>query len=134
MFLIQASKPLCHYFLPMFCFLVFKNVFLVFLFLPMAMEVAAHFISLACRDLPFIEFTRKFCGLAAMTALDDATINSLCWFGANYYRPMDLSYTKGLSWREGIVRCLEGVWPEHLSDANVPLTLTGKPNPAQITL
>ncbi|KAL0182047.1 hypothetical protein M9458_021422, partial [Cirrhinus mrigala] len=41
------------------------------------------------------------------SGLDDATINSLFWIGANYYRPVDLPDTTGLSWREGILQCLE---------------------------
>ncbi len=45
----------------------------------------------------------------AATALDDATILSLFWHGANSHRPVDLPDTKGLCWREGILRCLESV-------------------------
>ncbi|KAI2654752.1 Acetyl-coenzyme A carboxylase carboxyl transferase subunit beta [Labeo rohita] len=74
------------------------------------MEVAVCFSTLACRDLPFVEFAREFCGLAMMSGLDDATINSLFWIGANYSSPVDLPDTTGLSWREGILRCLERVW------------------------
>ncbi|KAL0159579.1 hypothetical protein M9458_043304, partial [Cirrhinus mrigala] len=44
--------------------------------------------------------------------LDNATINSLFWIGANYSRPVDLPDTTGLSWREGIHRCLESVRPQ----------------------
>ncbi len=73
------------------------------------MEVAARFIALAHRDLPFPEYSREFCGLAAATALDDATILSLFWHGANAHRPVDLPDTTGLKWREGILRCLESV-------------------------
>ncbi|KAI2660142.1 Cytochrome c biogenesis protein CcsA [Labeo rohita] len=69
------------------------------------MEVAA----LARRDLPFVEYAWEFCGLAMRSGLDDATINSLFWIGANYYCPVDLPETTGLSWREGILRCLESV-------------------------
>ncbi len=73
------------------------------------MEIAARFIALAHRDLPFPEYSREFCGLAAATALDDATILSLFLHGANSHRPLDLPDTKGLCWREGILRCLESV-------------------------
>ncbi len=41
----------------------------------------------------------------------DATLNSLFWKGGNYYRPVDLPDTTGLSWREGILRRLESIWP-----------------------
>ncbi len=75
------------------------------------MDVANLFSALAHRDLPFGEYARKFCGLAVCTALKDATINSLFWIGANYHRPVDLPDTTGLSWREGILRCLESVQP-----------------------
>ncbi|KAI2658485.1 Opioid growth factor receptor [Labeo rohita] len=64
------------------------------------------------RDLPFSEYAREFCGLAMMSGLDDSTINSLFWIGANYSRPVDLPDTTGLSWREGILRCLESVRPQ----------------------
>ncbi len=75
------------------------------------MEIAARFSALARRDLPFLEYAREFCELAMITALDDATLNSLFWIGANYYRPVDLPDNTGLSWREGILRCLESVQP-----------------------
>ncbi|KAL0173806.1 hypothetical protein M9458_029774, partial [Cirrhinus mrigala] len=70
------------------------------------MEVAACFSALARRDLPFVEYAREFCGLATMLVLDDATLNSLFWIGANYYHSVDLPDTTGLSWREGILQCL----------------------------
>ncbi|KAI2662474.1 Zinc metalloprotease ZmpB [Labeo rohita] len=76
------------------------------------MEVATHFSALAHRDLPFVEYAREFCGLAMMSGLDDATINSLFWIEANYNRPVDLPDTTRLSWREGILRCLESVRPQ----------------------
>ncbi len=75
------------------------------------MEIAARFIAPAHRDLPFLEYSREFCRLAAATALDDATILSLFWHGANSHRPVDLPDTTGLKWREGILRCLESVRP-----------------------
>ncbi len=65
------------------------------------METAARFSALAHLDLPFVEFSREFCRLAARTALDAAALNSLFWIGANYHRPVDLPDTTGLSWREG---------------------------------
>ncbi len=97
-----VSSP--HFFFP------FLKSFLFPAFLaPAAMEIAARFIALAHRDLPFTEYSREFCGLAAATALDDATILSLFWHGANAHRPVDLPDTTGLKWREGILRCLESV-------------------------
>ncbi len=75
------------------------------------MEIAARFIALAHRDLPFLQYSREFCGLATVTALNDATILSLFWHGANSHRPVDLPDTKGLCWREGILRCLESFQP-----------------------
>ncbi len=51
------------------------------------MDIAARFIALAHRDLPFLEYSREFCRLAAATALDEATILSLFWHGANFHRP-----------------------------------------------
>ncbi len=83
----------------------FSISFLFSLFSPAAMEVAVHFIALARRDLPFVEYWWKFCGLAAVMAFDDATNLSLFWHGANYHRPVDLPDTTGLGWREGILRC-----------------------------
>ncbi len=73
------------------------------------MEIAARFIALAHRDLPFLEYSWEFCGLAAATALDDATILSLFWHGANSHRPVDLPDTTRLKWRDEILRCLESV-------------------------
>ncbi len=52
---------------------------------------------------------QEFCGLAVCTALDDATVNSLIWIWAKYHRPVGLPDTTGLSWRGGIIRCLESV-------------------------
>ncbi|KAL0203317.1 hypothetical protein M9458_001335, partial [Cirrhinus mrigala] len=76
------------------------------------MEVATHFSALAGRDLPFVEYAWEFCGLATMSVLDNTTLNSLFWIGANYNRPVVLPDTTGLSWREGILRCLESVRPQ----------------------
>ncbi|KAL0163850.1 hypothetical protein M9458_039603, partial [Cirrhinus mrigala] len=47
-------------------------------------------------DFPFVEYAWE-------SGLDNTTINSLFWIGANYYRPVDLPDTTGLSWREGIL-------------------------------
>ncbi len=96
-----------------FCFPGFEKFFVFFCFFlaPAAMEIAARFIALAHRDLPFLEYSREFCRLAAATTLDDATILSLFWHGANSHRPVDLPDTTGLKWREGILRCLESVRP-----------------------
>ncbi|XP_058601096.1 mucin-7-like [Onychostoma macrolepis] len=69
------------------------------------------FSALALRDLLLMEYAQEFCGIVASMALDDATMNSLFWIGANYDRPVDLPDTTGLSWREGILRCLESVRP-----------------------
>ncbi|KAL0165955.1 hypothetical protein M9458_037799, partial [Cirrhinus mrigala] len=33
------------------------------------------------RDLPFVEYAREFCELATMSALDDATLNSVLDWG-----------------------------------------------------
>ncbi len=93
------------------------------------MDVAAEFVSLAYRDLPFLEFAWEFCGLAAAaTALEDATINSLFWIWANYHRPVDLPDTTGLSWREGILRCLERVQPR--SRTSPPSSPSAIPQPS----
>ncbi len=63
------------------------------------------------KDLPLVVFAREFSGLAVLTGFDDATLNSLFWIRANYHRPVDLTDTTGLCWREGILRCLESVRP-----------------------
>ncbi len=76
------------------------------------MEDAAGFAALAHLGLPFFEYARDFCGLAAATALEDATLNLLFWLGANYHRPVDLPDTIGQSWREGVFRCLGNVRSE----------------------
>ncbi|KAL0190721.1 hypothetical protein M9458_013419, partial [Cirrhinus mrigala] len=64
------------------------------------------------RDLPFADYVQEFCRLAMMSGLNDAAINSLFWIGTNYYHPVDLPDTTGLSRREGILRCLESVQPQ----------------------
>ncbi len=91
-------------------------VFLLFLFVCFSplhgMEVTKLFSALARRTPAHIPRMGDLCGLgrlAVCTALDDAKLNSLFWIGANYHSPMDLSDTTGLSWREGILRCLESV-------------------------
>ncbi len=70
------------------------------------MEFAAGVLALIRRDLPFVEYTAEFCGLAAVSKLHDATILHLFRLGACYHHPIDLPDTTGLSWREGIYRCL----------------------------
>ncbi len=66
------------------------------------MDPASRFAALAHQGLPFYEYAREFCKLAAATAWDDATLNKLFWLGANHHRPVDLPDTTGLSWREGV--------------------------------
>ncbi len=75
------------------------------------MEAATRFTTLAHLDLPFFEYTREFGGLAVAMTLEHATINSLFWLVStlNYHRPVDLPDTTGLSWREGVFRCLGSV-------------------------
>ncbi len=73
------------------------------------MEGATEFVALACRDLPFVEFAREFCRLAAAKAWEDATINSLFWIEANYHRPVDLP-----DWAGG--KGSSGVWRESSPD------------------
>ncbi len=73
------------------------------------MEAASHFATLARLNLPFYEYAGEFCKLAAATAWDDVTLNHLFWLGANFHHPVDLPDTSGLSWREGIFRCLGSV-------------------------
>ncbi len=87
----------------------FKEVIVFLFFHSAAMETAVRFSALA-RDLPLVEYAWEFCRFAVHT-LDDATLNFLFWIGTNYYRPVDLPETTGLSWREGILRCLECVQP-----------------------
>ncbi len=70
------------------------------------MEFAAGVIALIRRDLPFVEYTAEFCGLAAVSKLHDVAILYLFRLGACYHHPMDLPDTTGLCWREGIYRCL----------------------------
>ncbi len=65
----------------------------------------------ACSDLQLEEFAREFSRLAVWTGLNDAALNSLSWIGANYHRPVDLPDITGLSWRQGILWCLESVQP-----------------------
>ncbi len=96
---------------PPFLLHFFESFFVSCLFLSVGMDVADLFSALAHRDLPFGEYAQEFCGLTICTALKDATINSLFWIGANYHRPVDLPDTTGLSWRKGILRCLESVQP-----------------------
>ncbi len=73
------------------------------------MDATSRFAALARQGLPFYEYAGEFCKLAAATAWDDATLNKLFWLGANHHHPMDLPDTTGLSWREGVFRCLGSV-------------------------
>ncbi len=82
-------------------------------------------------------------------AFDDAPISSLFWHGDNFYHPVSLPDTTGLSWREGIL-CLESVLPwartsppssaalpsPQLSAApkSSPPPLTGKSTPPSVAL
>ncbi len=70
------------------------------------MEAASRFAAIARLNLPFYEYAGEFCKLAAAMAWDDVTLNHLFWLGANFHYPVDLPDTSGLSWREGIFRCL----------------------------
>ncbi len=72
--------------------------------------LTAKFISLACKDLPLLMYAVEISQLTVLTLFDDAALNSLFWIRANYYRPIDLPDTTGLSWREAIIRCLESVY------------------------
>uniref|UniRef100_A0A673HH55 Uncharacterized protein n=1 Tax=Sinocyclocheilus rhinocerous TaxID=307959 RepID=A0A673HH55_9TELE len=76
---------------------------------PHGMQSAACFSVLARRALPFYEYAGEFCKLAAVTAMDDATLNHLFWLGANSHCPLDLPDTSGLCWREGVFRGLGSV-------------------------
>ncbi|XP_016377258.1 cell surface glycoprotein MUC18-like [Sinocyclocheilus rhinocerous] len=55
------------------------------------MEIAARFSTIARLDRPFVEYSWEFCRLAAATALDDDTINSLfCVFSLAAWALVDL--------------------------------------------
>ncbi len=58
---------------------------------------------------PLLRVRRGVLQARAATAWDDATLNKLFWLGANHHRPVDLPDTTGLSWREGVFRCLGSV-------------------------
>ncbi len=73
------------------------------------MEFAARLFALIWRDLPFMEYAGEFCGLAAVTEVQDAALLHLFRLGACYHRPLDLPDTTGLCWREGVYRCLGSV-------------------------
>ncbi|KAI2657357.1 DNA-directed RNA polymerase II subunit RPB1 [Labeo rohita] len=66
-----------------------------------------------------------------MSVLDDATINSLFWIGANYNCPVDLPDTTGLSRREGILWCLESVRPQ--SRTSPPAVPESRPSATMAT-
>ncbi len=82
-----------------------------FLFFPpsAAMEFAARLFALIRKDLPFMEYAGEFCGLAAVMEVQDSALLHLFRLGACYHRPIDLPDTTGLTWREGIYRCLGSV-------------------------
>uniref|UniRef100_A0A672REH4 Uncharacterized protein n=1 Tax=Sinocyclocheilus grahami TaxID=75366 RepID=A0A672REH4_SINGR len=46
-----------------------------------------------------------------VTLLEDAVLNQLFWLGANYHRSVDLPDITGLTWREGVFRCLGSAGP-----------------------
>ncbi len=73
------------------------------------MDAASRFATLTRLDLLFYDYAGEFCKLATATAWEDATLNKLFWLWANYHRPVDLPDTTGLTWREGIFRCLGSV-------------------------
>ncbi|KAL0182354.1 hypothetical protein M9458_021729, partial [Cirrhinus mrigala] len=73
-------------------------------------SLAAKFTSFACKDLSLLEYAVEFSQLAVLTAFDDAALNSLFWIGVNYFLPINLPDTTGLSWKEAIIRCLESIY------------------------
>ncbi len=111
----QSPQEICTNILSDFCprvlcgFLgpVFWKVFCLVLFSPCG--YCGYSLILLPLPTEISPLLREFCGLAKAKALDDATILSLFWHGANSHRPVDLPETTGLSWREGIFRCLESV-------------------------
>ncbi len=100
----QTRSERC-FFLPFYFSLFLKG----FPVCARGMDAATRFATLARLDLPFYEYAREFCKLVVATALDDATLNKLFWLGANHHRSVDLPDTTGLSWREGVFRCLGSV-------------------------
>ncbi len=88
---------------------LFFPIFVCFFSSSAAMEFAARLLALIWRNLPFVEYTGEFCGLAAVTELHDVAILHLFRLGACYHHPMDLPDTTGLCRREGIFRCLGSV-------------------------
>ncbi len=73
------------------------------------MEFAFRLVALIRKDLPFQEYAGAFCGLAAVTEVEDSALLHLFRHGACYHRPVDLPDTTGLTWREGVYRCLGSV-------------------------
>lgn len=47
------------------------------------MDLAAKFIYLTHEGLPITEYTARFCQLAQCSFLDDDTLKSIYWVGAN---------------------------------------------------
>lgn len=50
--------------------------------------------------------------LAVKTDLNDETLKSLYWTGANYYPPLDVPDMSEGTWREAILRCLQCFYPQ----------------------
>jgi len=75
------------------------------------MDHAAKFTVIARESMDFLRFTQNFCLLSITSPIDDETLKSLSWIGANYYHPVDLPDTSELNWRDAIIRCLESVYP-----------------------
>ncbi len=73
-------------------------------------SLTSKFTSLAPKDISLLEYAVEFRQLAVLMAFNDAALNSLFWIGANYYRAVNLPDTRGLSWREAIIRCLKSVY------------------------
>ncbi len=113
-------------FFPPFTFQVFETFFCFPVFC-CGMEAGARFATLALLGFPFFEYAREFCGLATVTASEDATLNFLYLLGANYHNPVDLPDTTGLSWREGVYSG-ECTGPSQNQSAAV----CGSPKPAVI--
>ncbi len=78
--------------------------------------------ALARRDfVRLVEYAWKFCRLVMRTALDDATLNSLFRFGANYHRRMNFPDITELSWREGILP--DSIWVDLIPGVSCQLVL-----------
>lgn len=97
------------------------------------MDLAVQFAALVHSGLNIFDFHFYFVKLAERTAFDDETSKSMFWIGANYYHPVDLPDTKGLSWREVIIRYVESIyprsrqWPDPEPSPPPPLTMENSP-------